>query len=172
MEIIIDEACSFTGHRPHKLFGYSSKSTGNLRIISSIKNEIIRHIEMGVNTFISGMALGIDMWSAQEVLKLKEIYPHIKLICAIPCIEQYKVWKEDSAIEEYHKIIEQADEVIYVSDKPYTDKCMHDRDKWMVDRSKYLIAVYNGDTNGGTYITYKYARKKNKIITRINPYGF
>jgi uncharacterized phage-like protein YoqJ len=167
----IEKTGCFTGHRPHKLFGYNPNTTGNLRIIGSIRAEIIRHIDMGVDTFISGMALGVDMWSAIEVIKLKELYPHIKLVCAIPCIEQYKKWKEDSIIE-YHQILEQADEVIYVSDKPYTDKCMHDRDKWMVDRSKYVIAVYNGDTDGGTYITYKYAKKKSKIITKINPYGF
>jgi uncharacterized phage-like protein YoqJ len=168
---MMDGTCCFTGHRPHKLFGYNSNTPGNLRIIWSIRDEIIRHINIGVDTFISGMALGIDMWSAIEVLKLKEEYPWISLVCAIPCKEQYKKWVEESIVE-YHNILESADEVIYVSDKPYTDRCMHDRDKWMVDRSKYVIAVYNGDTDGGTYITYKYARKRNKIITKINPYGF
>jgi uncharacterized phage-like protein YoqJ len=168
--IKFDEACSVTGHRPHKLFGYNSNTAGNQRIIGSIRKEIIRHIEIGVDTFISGMALGIDMWFAIEVIKLKEVYPHIKLICAIPCAGQESTWKLLSQIE-YKVILSKADKVIYVSEKEYGGRCMLDRDEWMVDRSRYLIAVWNGDTDGGTYHTYKYARGKKREITRIDPYG-
>lgn len=131
---------------------------------------ICRYIEkMGVNTFVSGMALGVDMWSAQIILSLKEKkYPHIKLVCAIPCIEQYKKWSE-SDIEMYHEILKQADEVYYVSNEPYTAWCMTDRDKWMVDNVRHVLAVWNGDRDGGTWQTVKYAVKRQRPITQLHP---
>jgi hypothetical protein len=46
---------------------------------------------------------------------------------------------------------------------------MHVRDKWMVNKSNYQIAVWNG-TKGGTKVTIDYANKvgKDKRIV-INP---
>jgi len=169
MNIDITKTACFTGHRPHKLFGYNSDTIGNQRIISSIRTEIVNHINKGVNTFITGMALGIDIWSALEVLKLKENF-YIRLVCAIPCVEQYKKWKPED-IKIYNEILAQADEIFFVSKKSYDNKCMRQRDEWMVNHSNYVISVFNGETNGGTYLTVKYAEKHNKIITNIDPYG-
>lgn len=45
----------------------------------------------------------------------------------------------------------------------------HNRNKWMVDNSDLLIAVWNGDKVGGTYQTVKYAQSKQKRIWRIDP---
>lgn len=168
--INFDKALCFTGHRPHKLDGYNFRSEGNLKMLLKLRALICRYIErMGVNTFVSGMALGVDMWSAQIILALKEKkYPHIKLVCAIPCIEQYKKWSEDDA-RTYHEILKQADEVYYVSNEPYTAWCMTDRDKWMVDNVRHVLAVWNGDTDGGTWQTVKYAVKRQRPITQLHP---
>ncbi|PAD70642.1 hypothetical protein CHH83_02230 [Bacillus sp. 7586-K] len=76
----IETTCCFTGHRPNKLHGYDPKTEGNQKMLWKLRDEIVNHIETyNVETFISGMALGIDMWAARIVLKLKEIYPSIKL---------------------------------------------------------------------------------------------
>lgn len=164
-----EKTLCFTGHRPDKLYGYEYNTEGNLKILRKLKALIIRFIEKrGITTFISGMALGIDMWSAQIVLSLKEKYPQIKLVCAIPCIEQYKKWNEEDT-NTYHNILSQADLVHYVSDEPYTNWCMIVRDKWMVDNSRFVIAVWNGDRSGGTWRTVEYAVKRQKPIVQLNP---
>jgi uncharacterized phage-like protein YoqJ len=125
-------------------------------------------LKRGVTTFISGMALGVDMWSAQIILQLKEKYPNIKLVCAIPCAEQYKIWNEDDQII-YHEILEQSDEVYYVSEDAYTAWCMHKRDEWMVDNSNFVIAVFDGVEDGGTWHTVKYAKKRQRKIIQLHP---
>ena len=51
-----------------------------------------------------------------------------------------------------------ADAVAYISPS-YTPYCFQKRNRWMVDRSSRLIAVYNG-TSGGTKNTIDYARKQ------------
>lgn len=69
-------AC-FTGHRPNKLNGYNPKD--NSEMLFKLRDIVVDHIEnKEVDTFISGMALGVDMWASKIVLKLKETYPHIK----------------------------------------------------------------------------------------------
>jgi uncharacterized phage-like protein YoqJ len=81
-----DNTCCFTGHRPNKLHGYDPASEGNSKMLWKLRDLIIDHIEnKQVDTFITGMALGIDMWAARIVLKLKEKHPHIKLVAAVPC---------------------------------------------------------------------------------------
>lgn len=109
------------------------------------------------------------MWSARIIIALKEsIYPHIKLISAIPCAKQYEVWKDQRCIDEWHFIVENADVVHYVSEEPYTPWCLQKRNEWMVDNSDYIISVWDG-TTGGTYNCIKYARKYDKNILNIDP---
>ncbi|MDC6267305.1 SLOG family protein [Lysinibacillus fusiformis] len=158
-------AC-FTGHRPNKLNGYDPKD--NSELLFKLRDIIMDHVEnRGVNKFISGMALGIDMWAARIVLKLKEKYPHIKLVCAIPCDKQYSKWFQIS-VDEWHDIIAKADEVVYVSKETYTSWCMQKRNEYMVDNSDYIIAIWD-ETKGGTGNCVKYAQGKSKHITILHP---
>ncbi len=160
--------CCFTGHRPNKLHGYDPFSEGNKEMLFTLREIIINHIELhNVDTFISGMALGIDMWAARIVLKLKEKYPHIKLIAAVPCKNHPNKWPKKSQ-DEWQSIIDRADTVHYVSEDEYTPWCMQERNKWMVDNSNYVIAVWDG-TKGGTANCVNYAKKKNRTITKLHP---
>lgn len=159
----------FTGHRPDKLNGYSPND--NKQLLWKLNEVIIDHIETkGVSLFISGMALGIDMWSARIVLKLKEKYPHIQLICAVPCKNHPAKWGEESR-KEWQYIIDRADKVVYVSNEPYTAWCMQKRNEWMSDNSDYVIAVWD-ESPGGTGNCVRYAVKIEKDITYINPKNY
>ena len=168
-DLDFDKTMCFTGHRPSKLFGYDYRIEGNRVMLLKLRELIIELIERrGVDTFISGMAIGVDMWSARIILKLKETYPHIKLVCAIPCAEQYKKWSREDK-EVYLNILEVSDFNYYVSEEEYTPWCMHVRDKWMVDNSKFVIAVWDEEEDGGTWGTIKHARKRQRAITYLNP---
>lgn len=165
---MIENTCCFTGHRPNKLYGYSPSIEGNKKLLWKLREIIIEHIEKNkVDTFITGMALGIDMWAARIVLKLKEKYPYIRLVAAIPCKNQSNKWIQESK-QEWNYIIEKCDKVHFVSDEEYTAWCMQKRNEWMVDNSKYVIAVWDG-SKGGTGNCIKYAEKQNKLITTLNP---
>ncbi|MDY7043731.1 SLOG family protein [Virgibacillus sp. M23] len=158
-------AC-FTGHRPSKLRGYNPED--NIGLLMALKDNIVDHIEeKNVTNFISGMALGTDIWSAMIVLKLKSNYPKIKLVCAIPCLNQYSKWVQKS-IDEWRYITKMADRIHYISKESYTPWCMQRRNEWMVDNSSYVIGVWDG-TNGGTKNCIQYATKKGVSVTRIHP---
>lgn len=156
----------FTGHRPNKLKGY--KAEDNKELLWRIHNVIVDHIEnKNVDTFINGVALGIDMWSAKIVLKLKEKYPHIKLISAVPCLGQNKMWKQEDK-NLWQEIIDNSDRVVMTSEEDYKPYLMQLRNVWMTDESDFVIAVWDG-SNGGTGNCVKYAEKRNKEITVIKP---
>lgn len=168
MEIDYQKALAFTGHRPDKLFGYDYKEEGNIKMLKRLRSLIERCIEKrGINTFITGMALGVDMWSAQIVLQLKKKYPHIKLVCAIPCFQQWKKWSQEDR-EIWHDIVNRADHVHHVSIEPYTKWCMQKRNEWMVDNSNLVISVWDG-SEGGTYNCVKYALKRQRTTLQLHP---
>lgn len=161
-------AC-FTGHRPSKLNGY--KPEDNKQLLWELHNVIVDHIEnKNVDTFISGMALGIDIWSAKIVLKLKETYPHIKLIAAVPCRNHSCKWREEDK-KIWQEVIDKADKVVLVTDEEYKPYLMQVRNVWMVNNSEYVIAVWD-KSEGGTKNCVDYANAQKKSITKINPKNY
>lgn len=162
----MSKTCCFTGHRPNKLKGYDPRD--NKELLWEIYKVVEDHIDnRGVTTFISGMALGVDMWAAKMVLRAKRYNPEIKLICAIPCLNHENKWNAQSQ-KEYKKILEQADEVFYVTKEEYRPYLMQRRNIWMVDESDYVIAVWDG-SSGGTGNCVKYAKEQDKEITIVKP---
>lgn len=158
-------SCCFTGHRPHSLpFRFNENDERCIDLKRRLKDAIIEMItQNGVTHFISGMAIGVDMYAAEIVLKLKENYPNISLEAAIPCENQSAKWAEQLR-NRYNYILEKCD-IRTVLQHNYTADCMHKRNKYMVDNSDWIIAVWNGKPSG-TGKTVKYAEEYGcKIIT-------
>ena len=144
------ECCCFTGHRPEKLHKSESE------IISSLEKRISEAIDDGYTIFISGMSRGVDIWSANIVLRFKELNPAIRLIAALPYEGMGSRWKSEWK-KDYINILDKADFVECFSEK-YSRNIYLIRDKWMVDMSSRVIAVYHGEP-GGTKNTMDYAEK-------------
>ena len=159
VEIIMEKTCCFTGHRPEKI-------TENVDVIkANLKKEIIKTIELGYNTFLTGMAPGTDTWAADIVLEMKKENADIKLICAIP-FRGVERNRSPELQAKFHEILKSADGAEYMTEK-YKRWVFLARDRWVVDHSSYVIAVYNG-SKGGTEFTVDYARKKGKRIVFVN----
>lgn len=162
------KVASATGHRPDKfVFGYNESDIRCINLKKCLKRELIKLIEHGYDHFISGMALGWDMWFAETVLELKETYPHLILEAAIPCLNQECTWPKKSQ-ERYNNIKEKADIVTILSKTKYSPYLMIKRDEYMVDKSDMLVACFNG-SSGGTAHTFSYAIDKHVNIIHINP---
>lgn len=98
------------------------------------------------------------------MLKLRNDFP-ITLECAIPCPNQTLNWDVKDKLR-YDSILKRADNVKLVSER-YTAECMLKRNRYMVDKSELIIAVFNGIKKGGTWYTINYAKKENKVIVLI-----
>ena len=160
--------CCFTGHRLQSLpFRFNEKDERCVKLREVLKAEIERLIvDEKAAHFISGMALGVDQICAELVLELKEQYPHITLECAIPCEEQAVKWRENQR-DRYFGIAERCDKETLIQ-RHYDKDCMHKRNRYMVDESDIVLAVWNGRPSG-TSTTVAYARKCGKRVIIINP---
>lgn len=91
-QLLIYIAC-FTGHRAQKLpWNFNEDDIRCVRMKENLEKIIEKSILRGYFIFLCGMALGFDIICAETVLKLKEKYPYVKLIGALPCKNQYKKW--------------------------------------------------------------------------------
>lgn len=155
----------FTGRRPGKLpWGYNEADPRCIRLKETLAEKIKDAIENGATHFISGMALGVDMWAAELVISLKKSGMEITLEAAIPHKGQEAKWSLQNR-QRYNSILKDCDLVTCLSEK-YTYSCMMQRNKYMVDKSDKVIAVLD-DFTGGTGKTVLYARSKKRDIDII-----
>lgn len=160
---------SVTGHRPHKLpCGYSMNNPQWYNLINNFKKLLI---EQKAQVAISGMAIGVDTAFAIAVLQLQQEGHQIKLICALPCYNQDKLWRPESK-KLYRDIVNNVKnldiDVVYVTKGEYNYACMQKRNEYLVDRCDTLIAVYDGSTSG-TQNCIRYAKAQSKDIIILSP---
>lgn len=161
-------ACAFTGHRPKSFpWKYNEIAPGCVLLKEVLAEQIKMLADRGVTDFFSGMAQGVDLWSGQIVLDLQKENPALKLHCVLPCKGQESKWTA-SAQERYHSILTQANEVVYVGQE-YSKDCMLERNRWLVEHSSILLAVYNGSFRSGTGATVRYARQRGKELYILDP---
>lgn len=162
-----DIVAFFTGHRPKGLpWGYDEETDSCIKFKEDLFMILQNAILSGVDTFLTGMAEGFDMIGAETILKLKKQFPNIKLIAIVPCLGQEKFWKE-SQQKRYTEILSKCDDRV-VLHKSYTDYCMNERNKYMVDHSSICIALFDGKPSG-TGNTVRYAKEKGLKFKIINP---
>ncbi len=151
-----------TGHRPIGFpWQYKNDPVKDKTYLDMLWDTIENYImHRSVKAFITGMALGADMDFAETVLALRKVHRHISLHCAIPCRNQTEFWSS-SDINRYKDIIENANTSVCLSEK-YFSGCMHIRNRYMVCHSNFILAIWNGEKQGGTWYTMQYARKLNK----------
>ncbi len=166
-DIAKEKTCCFTGYRPQKIcWNFDETSPEFLKVAKTVKKLINDAYDNGYKYFISGMALGFDTLCAEKVLELKITHPEIMLICAIPCKGQEKYWSE-SQCATYKHILNKADVVKYISEK-YTRFCMQKRNRYMLNMSSMVIALFDGKP-GGTEQTLNMAKRMNIKIVMISP---
>ena len=100
-------------------------------------------------------------------LEIKTKYKQIKIYGALPCKNQ----SQKCPIEQqrrYDKLIDQLDGIRCINDYYTGSECMLERNRFMIDNSSKLIALFN-DKSGGTKSTIEYARKKELEIIILEP---
>ena len=150
--------CCFTGHRPDKM------EQGEKEIKQLLEKAIDDAIENGFITFITGMAMGTDIWAAEIVLERKKTNSELHLICALP----HPGFEKPRSMAEkmrFNRIIKKADLVKEINDH-YFRACYQVRNEWMVDRSNLVIAVFNGQKSG-TKNTIDYAKKRSIAVINV-----
>ncbi len=163
-------SCCFTGHRPEHLpWGRNETHPDCLDFYLRLTRAVEEMIQKGCTRFYCGMAQGVDTFTAQIVLGLRDADPdrRIRLTAVCPHTGQASRWgAKDKQLHQL--LLSLADEVVVI-DQEYSPSCFHRRNRYMVDRCGYVIAGYDGVSKGGTSSTVAYARRKGRQIHIVPP---
>ena len=150
--------CSFTGHRPEKLPWRGDENDPRcLALKDHLAAAVEEAYDKGMRHFLCGMARGADFYFCDAVLALRERRNGVTLEAVIPCEEQAARWTERER-ERYFTLVERCDGETMLQHH-YDKGCMLRRNRYLVDHSAMLIAVYDGML-GGTMYTLSYAMKR------------
>ena len=163
-------SCCFTGHRPEHLpWGRDEGSQDYSDFYLRLSHATEAMIQRGCRIFYCGMAQGVDIMAAQIILGFREARPEwgLKLIAVCPHAGQAARWSaKDRQMHQF--LLHHADETVVLA-QAYTPACFHQRNRYMVDRSGYVIAGFDGVTKGGTASTVHYAKRVGRQILVVPP---
>lgn len=155
--------CGVTGHRPS---GFNFARDEHEPAFSDYKAELYADLEelilCGYDKFISGMASGADMDFAEAVIAMKKKYRAITLEAALPC--PIYVPKNYTPMHEKRDLLLRSCDIISTVSDRYYRGCMSKRNKYIVDNSDLILAIWNGSRNGGTWDTIKYSQKAKRMV--------
>ena len=162
-----EKSACFSGHRPQRLpWGYNESDPRHDLLLERIDIAIMAAIDDGITHFYCGGALGTDTWAAEMVLEKKQEIDGISLEIVIPFLGQERRWPENERAR-YRYLLLSADGFIVLEPK-YTRSCMMLRNRYMVESSSRLIAVYDGEPIGGTWQTIKMAIERELSLDIID----
>ncbi|MBQ8496385.1 MAG: DUF1273 family protein [Clostridia bacterium] len=141
--------CCVTGHRSQGFpFERDKNHEQYVNYIVTLYREIEKLIDEGYDHFISGMAEGADMDFADAVLFFqRDTKNDITLEAALPYPIHPKKKPSDYDIAK-NLILMQCRQTIL---SPFYHRgCMEKRNRYMVDQSNIVLAIWNGKKQGGT----------------------
>lgn len=151
-----ENTCCFSGYRAGKLpWGYNETAPDCLKLKLLIADAVRTAYDAGFRHFICGMSTGADTYFGEAVVALRDECPDVTLEAAIPYQGQEERWPKAQRLR-YSRLAEACDAVT-VLHEAHIPGCMMERNRYMVDRSSLVIAIYDDRRRGGTYNTLKYA---------------
>lgn len=149
-----EKTCCVTGHR-------EILADKLAYVEAELRKAVIAAADDGYTRFINGGAAGADLIFATIVMELREQGYPLALEAALPYSGRKK-----SKDQGFQKMLAACDEV-KVFGEQYSHGCYFVRNRYMVDESSRVIAVYDGRVSGGTVYTMQYARTKGKVVQVI-----
>lgn len=157
----MDQVFAASGHRPHKLGGYTTSTRERLTGLAWAYLDKHRPDKV-----ISGMALGWDQAWAEAAT-----HHRIPFMAAVPFKGQELRWPK-GAREDYAALLAQAAEVHIVDHdvrgEQEARRAFDKRNRWMVDQCSRLVTLWDG-SGGGTCNCVNYATTKGCFIVNLWP---
>lgn len=157
--------CCFTGHRPQKLpWGCDENDRRCIELKHLLSDLLASLYESGYRRYLCGMAAGTDLYCGEAVVALRDEHPDVFLEAAVPFDGQERRWSRELRAR-YARLASECDAVTILRES-YAPGCMMARNRYMVDRSSLLVAVYDGRP-GGTKNTMEYAYSQGLRILHL-----
>ena len=146
------KTCALTGHR---ILGEDFDTAALVCALEILIGE-------GVDTFYNGLAIGFDLVSAEEIIKLKKKYPFLRLVGCMPFYGQEKNYSADEK-RRYAEIVKNCDEIVIFAEHYYKG-CFLKRNDYLCERADALLAYQHSEKGGTAYTVKKFKKTGGKII--------
>ena len=150
------KTCCVTGHRdvPQKEINH---------IKTELQREVEKAVSDGFTCFMSGFAEGVDQYFAEIVLELKKTNPALDLVAVIPYRKRLDNLMKTGRT---YEMLEVCADVVVIREE-YQPSVYSHRNRYMVEHSDRVIAVYDGREKGGTVRTIRFANMMRKELREI-----
>lgn len=163
-----------TGYKAHELGIFNDSHPGIPVIKKAIKNQLLALIDDGLEWIILSGQQGVETWTAELVLEMKEEYSHLKYAIITPFLEQEKSWNELKQ-EKYRNLLFKADYETSLTKRPYEAPWQFiEKNKFLLRNSDGILIVYDEENEGSPKFIRKlaeqYAEKENYSLFFIDAY--
>lgn len=150
------KTCCVTGHRdvPQKKIN---------QIKAELQREVEKAVSDGFTCFMGGFAEGVDQYFAEIVLELKKANPALDLVAVIPYRKRLDNLMENGRT---YEMLEACADIVVIREE-YQPSVYSHRNRYMVEHSDRVIAVYDGREKGGTVRTIRFANMMRKELREI-----
>ena len=153
---MIEKTCCVTGHRD-----IPQKEMNHVR--AALRREIDCAVADGYTCFMSGFAEGADQYFVEIVMELQKENPALELIAVIPYRKRLDSLNKKTRTRE---LLEACADVVVIQEK-YLPSVYSHRNRYMVEHSDRVIAVYDGRETGGTAKTIRFTHRMKKELREI-----
>ena len=150
------KTCCVTGHRD-----IAADEIAHVK--DALRREIEKAVNDGFTVFLSGFAHSVDQYFAEIVLELQNKNPGLKLITVLPYRKRV-----DSLCQKEHTnaLLDACSEVVVIREE-YRPNVYSQRNRYMVEHSDRVIAVYDGREKVGIVKTIRFAHQFRKELREI-----
>ena len=150
------KTCCVTGHRdlPQKEIN---------RVKAALRKEIEKAVADGFTCFMSGFAEGVDQYFAEIVLEMRKSNPALELVAVIPYQKRLDNLRQKKWT---YAMLEACADVVVIREE-YQPSVYSHRNRYMVEHSDRVIAVYDGREEGGTAGTIRFTHTLKKELREI-----
>lgn len=170
MQSSVDMTCCFTGHRPgHGGIRYVEEEPRYHELTDLLDRAILIAVDRGVRMFLCGMADGFDLVAAKRMLALRRtgrLSRDVRLIAVQPFPDHKHTISGERWQQDYEEVLQCADDVCVVSAQYHKDAYLR-RNAFMVERSMWVIAYWNGAQRSGSGQTVRMAQRLDRSIVNL-----
>ena len=150
------KVCCVTGHRD-----LPQNQINNIK--AALLREIEKAVADGFTCFMSGFAEGVDQYFVEMVMEKQKDNPALELIAVIPYQKRLDSLRAKGRT---YEMLEACRDVVVIREE-YQPSVYSRRNRYMVEHSDRVIAVYDGREKGGTVRAIRFAHQMKKELREI-----
>lgn len=148
-----------TGYKSFELGVFKNDSQEATYIKLALQKNILNMVDEGLEWVIISGQLGVELWAAEAVIQLKQLYPHLQLAIMPPFVQHDSNWNEVNK-EYYQFISSQADFVKPISNHPYISPMQFkNRDLFLLEKTDAMLILYDDEREGSPQYIWELAKK-------------